>query len=229
MPEPLPETTGPAVPPDHACAACGYLMGPAGGPRCPECGRVATDEDVTQATRRGVYLEATLRSTAATHLALPMIAVAMMGLAMFTAAYALYASLHVGIMAAILGRVPSQATADRVLHMATLRSAWVLHAPLLVGVAALEYMEHRRWAFMFASPRQGNLALPDLIGIGAPLLVLLGVALHRLAARRAYRIAGVTEWAGERTSPAVRRGWVYPPLAIASLIAIGYVLVIATN
>lgn len=217
------------IPHDHHCAACGYHMGPAGGRTCPECGRVQTDEDVGEALRRRVYLEATLISTVATHLALPIIAMAPSGVALFTAVYAFVATMHVGIMAAIAGRAGSRATADRVMHMATLRSALVLHAPMLVGVAALEFMERQRWAFAFGNPRQNSLALPDVIGVGAPLLVVLGLALCRLAARRSYRIAGVTELAKERNTPAARRGWIYPPLLVSGFIAIGYVLNLATR
>jgi hypothetical protein len=217
------------IPHGHHCAACGYHMGPAGGRTCPECGRVQTDEDVGEALRRRVYLEATLISTGATHLALPIIAVALSGFALFTAVYAFVAAMHVGIMAAILGRVPSRAAPDRALHVATLRSAWVLHAPMLAGVSALEFMERQRWAFAYGNPRQNSLALPDAIGVGAPLLVLLGLVLFRLMARRAYRIAGVTELARERNTPAARRGWIYPPLLVSGFIAIGYVLNLATR
>lgn len=229
MAEELPKPAQFDIPHDHHCAACGYHMGPAGGRTCPECGRPATDEDLSEAVRRRVYLEATLFSTVATHLALPISAVAFMGLALFTAAYGLAACFHIGIMASILGRVPSQATPDRALHVATLRSAWVLHAPMLAGIAALEYMESRRWVFAYGNPRQNSLALPDAIGIGAPLLVLLGLALFRVMARRSYRIAGVTELAKERNTPATRRGWIYPPLLMSGFIAVGYVLAIATR
>ena len=217
------------IPHDHHCAACGYHMGPAGGRTCPECGRVQSNEDVSEALRRRVYVEATQFSTVATHLALPIIAVGLSGLALFTAAYALMATLHLGIMAALLGRVPSRATADRAMQVATLRSAWVLHAPMLAGVAALEYTERQRWAFAYGNPRQNSLALPDAIGVGAPLLVLLGLALCRLMLRRSYRIAGITELARERNTPAARRGWMYPPLLASAFIAIGYVLNLATR
>lgn len=229
MPGPLPQTTGPAVPPDHACAACGYLMGPSGSRTCSECGRVATDEDLTQSLRRRVYVEATLVPTVAAWLVAIIAAGPLLGHAAFSVGYAIFASIHVGIMAAALGRWGSSVVADRVMHIATLRSAWVLHAPLLAGIAALELMEANRWRFMLGSPRQGNLALPDAIGIGAPLLVLLGIALHRAMTRRAHRIAGITEFARERTTPFVQRGWLYPPLFASALIAIGYVLHVLTR
>jgi len=218
-----------AVPPDHACAACGYLMGPAGGRTCSECGRVATEEDLKEATRRRLYLEATLLPTAVLSAAVPIAGVALLGQAPYACAYAILASLHVGIIAAALGRWGSRIVADRVVHVATLRSAWALHVPLLAGIAALAYMEDRRWLFVFGAPRHDVLAWPDALGMGAPLLVLLGVFLHRMAARRAYRIAGVGELARERTTPLVRRAWLYPPLFVSALIAIGYVLHVLTR
>ncbi|OAB60058.1 hypothetical protein AY599_02925 [Leptolyngbya valderiana BDU 20041] len=229
MPEPLPATTGPAVPPDHVCAACGYLMGPSGSRTCSECGRVATDEDLTQSLRRRVYVEATLVPTVAAWLVATVGAMSLLGYAPITIGYAIFALLHAGVMAAVVGHWGSRMTADRVMHIATLRSGWVLHVPLLAGIAALEFMEANRWRFMLGSPRQGNLALPDAIGIGAPLLVLLGIVLHRAMARRAHRIAGITEFACERTTPLVQRGWLYPPLFASALIAIGYVLHVLTR
>lgn len=229
MPELLPESDGPTVPPDHTCAACGYLMGPAGGRTCPECGRVATDEDLTQSLRRRVYVEATLVPTVAAWLVATICGMSLLGYAPITVGYALFALLHVGIMAAVIGRWGSRGVFDRVMHVATLRSGWVLHVPLLAGIGSLEFMEANRWQYMFGSPRQGNLAIPDAIGIGAPLLVVLGIILHRAVAQRAYRIAGVTEFACERTTPLVQRGWLYPPLLASALIAIGYVLHVLTR
>lgn len=218
-----------AVPRDHACASCGYLMGPAGSRTCSECGRVATDEDVGQATRRRVYLEATLVPTVGAWLVATVGVMSLLGHAPITVGYAICALVHVGVLGAAFGRWGSRIAADRVLHLATLRSGWALHVPLLAGIAALEFMEANRWRYMLGSPRQGNLALPDAIGIGAPLLVLLGIVLQRVAARRAYRIAGVTEIAHERTTPLLRRAWLYPPLFASAIITIGYVLHVLTR
>jgi hypothetical protein len=190
---------------------------------------VQTGEDLTESVRRRVYVEATLLPTVLVAAAVPVGSVALLGLAPFTAAYAIFASVHAGVLAAIGGRLGSRVTADRATHLAALRSAWALHAPLLVGVAALEYLETRRWAFMAGVPRQGALALPDLIGVGAPLLALAGVVLHRAAAGRAFRLAGVTEMARERRGPLRGRGWMEPPLVVAALIAIGYVFNVATR
>lgn len=217
------------VPADHACAACGYLMGPAGGRTCPECGRVATDEDVLEATRRRVYLEATLVPMLAVCTAMPGALVLLLVLAPFTSAYGFFAFIHLLIQIALLGRLGSHAVADRVLHIAMLRSGLVLHAPLLVGIGALEYFEHRRPWVSFGNSVYSAFALPDAIGIGAPLLALLGFALHRPAARRAYRIAGVGQWARERRTPLTDRGWLYPPLVVSAMIAVSYVLLNLTR
>lgn len=217
------------VPEDHACAACGYPMGTVGGRTCPECGRVATDEDVREATRRRVYLEATLVPTTAFTVAVPFASVLLLGAAPFTAAYAILASIHVSIQSAMMGRLGGRAIADRVMLSASVRSGWVLHAPLLAGIGALEYFEHRRWWVILGYSRGYAFTLPDAIGLGAPLFVLLGIALHRLAARRAHRIAGVQHWARERATPRAVRGWIYPPLAVSGLIAVGYVLLNLTR
>lgn len=85
-----------------------------------------------------------------------------------------------------MGRLRNRVITDRVLHVATLRSVWVLPA-------------------------------------------MIGLLLFRLAARRSYRIAGVTEWARERTPPATRRAWIYPALLVSAKIAVGCVLAIATR
>lgn len=229
MSEPPPDPVGPAVPPDHACAACGYLMGSAGGRTCSECGRVATDEDVFEAVRRRVYVQATAVPTAIACLAASIGVVMLMGIAAFAGSYAVLAAVHLSTMSAFVAHGGGPAIRDRALMLVAVRSGWVLHVPLLAGVAALEFMEANRWQFMLGSPRQGNLALPDAIGIGAPLLVLPGIALHRAAARRASRIAGITEFARERTTQLVQRGWLYPPLFASALIAIGYVLHVLTR
>lgn len=226
---PAPAPAPVPVPDDHDCAACGYPLGTVGGRTCPECGRVATDEDVREAMRRRVCLEATLVSTVALALAVPLASLLLLGAAPFTAAYALFASIHVGVLSAMMGRLGSRAIADRVMRFAALRSGWVLHAPLLAGIGALEYFEHRRWWVILGYSRGYAFTLPDAIGLGAPLFVLLGIALHRLAARRANRIAGIQHWARERATPQTVRGWLYPPLAVSGLISIGYVLLNLTR
>ena len=55
-------------------------MGPAGGRICPECGRDATDEDITEAVRRTVYLEATRTTTVVLGVAVPIATVALIAI-----------------------------------------------------------------------------------------------------------------------------------------------------